>query len=94
MVTHAAPPERTYRDHEDDAAIAGELCIRFMERTLEGVMANPALAEHYNDFFTLLGDVVQHELKEFALDFAYELFSDEHVIRSRRLAFEQKALQE
>jgi hypothetical protein len=37
---------------------------------------------------------VQDELKDFAFDYAYELYSDEDVIRRRRLQFEENAAKE
>lgn len=61
---------------------------------MEGVIAHPVLKEFYDDFLILLGDTVQDELQQFAFDYAYELWSDEDVIRSRRLAFERKAADE
>jgi hypothetical protein len=94
VVKHTAPPERLGQKHEDDAELAGQLCIRFMERTVEGIMASPELSPHYNTLFELLSAVVQDELKNYAFEFAYELYSDEWVIRRRRLAFEQEAAQE
>lgn len=68
----------------------GELCIRVMERTMEGVKAHPALKEFYDHILLLLGDTIQDELKRYAFDYAYELWSDD-VIRSRRLTFERAA---
>lgn len=87
-----APPRETMQTGEEPYEY-GELCIRVMEKVMEGVMAEPRLKDHFDTIFGILMDVVQDELKPYAYQYAYELFSDEWVVRSRRRAFEEEAAQ-
>lgn len=91
MKKHSKAPPRAGNIGEDDAEVAGELCIRFMEQVLEGVLVHEKLKSHYTDIYSLLSDVGQDILQSYAFDYAYHLYSDEHVIRSKRLAFEIEA---
>ena len=89
-----APERRPDLQSGDEPLEHGELLIRFMERVIDGVVHDPELSPHYSAIRSLLSATVQDELKDFAFDYAYELYSDEDVIRSRRRAFEEDAAKE
>lgn len=89
---HARAPERRLDLQSGNEPLEyGELLIRFMERVLDGVVQDPGLSPAYDSLRCLLSATVQNELKDFAFDYAYELYSDEGVIRQRRLHFEKNA---
>ena len=68
MLKHEAAPPRASERHEGEPHAAGELCIRLMERTMEGIVTHPVLNKFYDDLFVLLADTVHDELKRFASD--------------------------
>ena len=89
---HERAPERHLNLQSGDEPLGyGEFLIRFMERVLDGVAHDLELSAHYDDIRSLLSATVQDELKDFAFDYVYELYSDEKVIRRRRLQFEVNA---
>lgn len=88
---HAAVPPRSIKFTEDEALATGEVCIRFMEKTMESVLAHETLKDCYNDLYSLLSDVGQDILREYAFDFAYYLYSQEEPVRDKRFAFELEA---
>jgi hypothetical protein len=85
---HSPAPPREHQVTEDEALTIGELCIRFMEKTIENVLADATLKNHYNEIFPILADVTQDILQKYAFDYAYYLYSHEEVVRDKRLAFE------
>ena len=92
---HERAPERRLELQSGDEPLEyGELLIRFMERVIDGIVHDPELRPHYNAIRSLLSATVQDELKDFAFEYASELFSDEGVIRRRRRAFEENAAEE
>jgi hypothetical protein len=92
---HERAPERHLDLQSGDEPLEyGELLIRFMERVVDGVVQDPELRPHYDAIRCLLSATVHDELKDFAFDYAYELYSDEGVIRSRRRQFEENAAKE
>lgn len=89
---HARAPERRLNLQSGDEPLEyGELLIRFMERVLDGVAQDAELSPVYDAIRCVLSATVQDELKGFAFDYAYELYSDEGVIRRRRRQFEENA---
>ncbi|HKO54846.1 MAG TPA: hypothetical protein VJ276_03145 [Thermoanaerobaculia bacterium] len=77
---------------EDDAVLLiCETVIRVMERVMDAIDDDESLREHYLDIFPLAEDVVQAELQQYAFHLAYELFTDNNIVRTRRLAFEREA---
>lgn len=89
-----APQQRLELESGDEPLAYGELLIRFMERVLDGVVHDPELSPHYSAIRSMLSATVNDELKDFAFDYVYELYSDERVIRRRRRAFEESAAEE
>jgi hypothetical protein len=55
-----------------------------MERSLDAVSDNPKTEAVYDDLVDLFMDVVQDELAPCAFELAYELFSEEEVVKTRR----------
>ena len=84
-------PPREPTEHEDTAIEHAELCIRIMERFFGAADAHPNLQgiEVYDDLFSLYADVLQEELGPYAFDLAYQLFSENDVVKKWRRAKDQ-----
>lgn len=81
---HTKAPPRPTQETEDEALVHSRLCIRVMERFLDAVNDDPELEHGYLDLLDLYMDVLQDELAPYAFDLAYELFSQEEVVKQRR----------
>lgn len=84
MNRHTKAPPRPAQQTGEEWLTHSHLCIRVMERFLAAVSDNPKTEPLYLDLLDMYMDTLQDELAPFAFDLAYELFSEDAVVRKHR----------
>lgn len=77
----AAPSRGPFFDGEE--TIVSEICLRIFDRVMEEVRAAEEAGDEV-DFRHIYGNVLQDELKPYAFSLAYQLYSEDPVIKRQR----------
>ena len=79
------PPTRRKTRSEDEETYTAELCIRVFERVMDWIGEDEELGRsRYFDIFAAYTEVLQDELKDYAFDLAYHLYSEDPIVKQRR----------
>lgn len=84
MSRHTKALPRPAQETDEEGLATARLCIRVMERFLDATNARPATEPLYLDLLDMYMDTLQDELAPFAVDLAYELFSEDAVVKKHR----------
>jgi hypothetical protein len=85
---YPAAPERG-PFFEGEETIVSEVCLRIYDRVMEEVRAVQESGEEV-DFRHIYGNVLQDELKPYAFTLAYQLYSEDPVIKRERRELSQR----
>ena len=74
---------------EDEEAIISERCLRIFDRVMEAVRAEEEAGREI-DFRHIYSNVLQDELAPYAFTLAYQLYSEDPVIKRERRELSQR----